>query len=88
MTEEYFENDGVSITLEWTQADLTDLTYSYHVVVVPSLPLNSYTSTSIQIKFPYNSPHNVSIVVSSCGQYNTAIFFKEVLYCELKFVWC
>ena len=85
LTEEYFENDGVSITLEWLQ---TDSTYSYHVAVVPNLPLNFSTSTSVQIKVPYNSPHNVSIVVSSCGQHNTTVFFKEVFYCELKFVWC
>ena len=79
LTKEYFENDGTSITLEWTR---TDSTYSYQVAVIPNLPLNFSTSTKVQIKFPYNSLHNVSVEASSCGQHNTTIFFKEVLYCE------
>ena len=83
MTEEYDnENGGVSITLEWAQIDST---YSYQVAVVPNLPLDFSTSTHVRIRVPYNSQHNVSIIVSSCGQHNATIFFKEVFYCEFNF---
>ena len=72
-----FQNDGATLTLEWNK---TDPTYSYQVTVIPNLPLNSSISTRVHIKVPYNSPHNVSIVVSSCGKHNTTFFFKEVHY--------
>ena len=81
LTEKYFEKDGVSITLEWTKMDST---YSYHIAVVPDLSLNFSTSTRAQIKVPYNSPHNVSVEVSSCRQYNATVFHREVFYCELN----
>ena len=86
MTEEYgIENDGVTITLEWAQINPT---YSYQVTVVPNLPLNFSTSTHVRIRVtvPYNSQHNVSIIASSCGKHNATVFFKEVFYCELKFI--
>ena len=83
MTEQHqFQNNGVTLTLKWNK---TDSTYSYQVTVVPNLPLNFSTSTRVHVKIPYNSAHNMSIVVSSCGKYNT-IFFKEVHYIG-KF-WC
>ena len=82
MTEEYDnKNDGVTITLEWEQINPT---YSYHVAVVPNLPLNFSTSTHVRVRVPYNTLHNVSIIVSSCGKYNATVFFKELSYCELK----
>ena len=82
LTKQYpFGKDGVILTLEWNK---TDSTYSYQVTVVPSLPLNFSTSSRVHIRVPYNSPHNVSVTVSSCGQHNTTIFFKKVFYCELK----
>ena len=65
LTRGILENDGVSVELEWNQSDQT---YSYHVAVVPDLPLNLSTSTRVQVKVPYNTPHNVSVEVSSCGQ--------------------
>ena len=82
LMEQYpFDKDGVILTLEWNK---TDPTYSYQVAVVPNLPLNFSTTSRVHIKVPYNSPHNVSVTVSSCGQHNTTIFFKEVSFCELK----
>ena len=75
------DGDGVFLTLEWIK---TDPTYSYQVAVVPNLPLNFSTSSRVHIKVPYNSPHNLSVTVSSCGKHNTTIFFKEVSYCELQ----
>ena len=82
LTEQYqFDKDGVILTLEW---DKTDSTYSYRVDVVPNLSLNFSTSSRVHIKALYNSPHNVSVMVSSCGKYSMIIFFKEVFYCELK----
>ena len=81
MTEQLFENGGVSVTLEWTH---TDSTYSYHIAVVPYLLLNFSTSTRVQMKVPYNSAYNVSVLASSCGQNIVTIFFKEVFYGELK----
>ena len=82
VTEQYqFQKDGITLTLEWNK---TDPTYSYQVAVIPNLPLNFSISTRVHIKVPYNSPHNVSITVSSCSQYNTTVFFEKVLYCELK----
>ena len=82
LTEQYqFDKDGVTLTLEWNK---TDSTYSYQVAVVPNLSLNFSTTSRVHIKVPYNSPHNVSVMVSSCGQHNTTIYFEEVFYCELK----
>jgi hypothetical protein len=82
LTEQYqFDKNGVILTLEWNK---TDSTYSYQVAVVPNLPLNFSTSSRVHVKVPYNSLHNVSVMVSSCGQHNTTIFFKEVSYCEIK----
>ena len=87
--QDQFQKDGVTLTLEWSK---TDPTYSYQVTIVPNLPLNFSTSTRVHIKVPYNSPHNVSLTVSSCEEHNTTVFFKKVCYCELKIwyikFWC
>ena len=80
---EHIKNDHVLMTLEWTQ---TDPTYSFHITVVLPLPVSFSTSTQVQIRASYNTAYNVSILVSSCGQYTVTAFFKEVFYGELKIV--
>ena len=78
---ETVKSDHILMTLEWTQ---NDLTYSFHITVVPPTPQVNYsTSTQVQIKVPYNVAYNMSILVSSCGQYNVTAFFKVVFYGEL-----
>ena len=72
--------------LEWIQ---NDVTYSFHIIVVPPLPqVNFSASTQAQIKVPYNVAYNVSLLVSSCGQYNVTAFVKEVFYGELLDIVC
>ena len=78
---ETIRSDYVLMTLLWT-----DPTYSYHVTVVPHLPVSYSTSTEAQIRASYNTTYNVSISVSSCGQYTVTAFFKEVFYGELIIV--
>ena len=71
---ETVKSDHILMTLEWTR---NDLTYSFHITVVPPTPQANYsTSTQAQIKVPYNVAYNVSILVSSCGQYNVTAFFN------------
>ena len=78
---ETVKSDHILMTLEWTR---NDLTYSFHIMVIPPTPRVNYsTSTQAQIKVSYNVGYNVSILVSSCGQYNVTAFFKVVFYGEL-----
>ena len=77
----HVRSDHILMTLEWTQNDLTS---SFHITVVPPLPqVNFSTSTQAQIRVPYNVVYNVSILVSSCGQYHVTAFYKEVFYGRL-----
>ena len=73
---ETIRSDYVIMTLEWTQ---TDPTYSYHITVVPHPPVSYSTSIEAQIRASYNTAYNVTISLSSCGQYTVTAFFKEVL---------
>ena len=51
--------------------------YSFHITVIPPTPQVDYsTSTQVQIKVPYYIAYNVSLLVSSCGQYNVTAFFN------------
>ena len=74
---ETVKSDHILMTLEWTR---NDLTYSLHIKVVSPAPQVNYSaSTQAQIIIAYN----VSLLVSSCGQYNMTTFFKVVFYGEL-----
>ena len=56
---EEFEEDGVIVTLEWTEINFA---YSYNVSLYPKLEITSIGKASVQLKVPYNDLHNVSIV--------------------------
>ena len=71
---EQFEKDGVTVTLEWTQEN------SYNFSVFPSLPIIFSGDANVQLKVPYNTVYNISLLVippNPCGQNDT---FFEVYY--------
>jgi hypothetical protein len=64
----YFGNDNFTVTLEWYQ--FSGETYS--VATVPQ-PVNmSFTgSTSVQLVMLFDTPYNVTITATLCGNRNT-----------------
>ena len=61
------ETDGVRVTLEWTQENrLLQTLYSYSISVNP-LVATLTEGTRVQLKVPYDTPYNVSILALLCG---------------------
>ena len=70
-----FGTDDVMLTLSWANES------SYNVSVIPYLPFVFLESASIQIRVPYNTLFNVSVIsIDPCGQ--NSVF--EIYYGELK----
>ena len=71
-----FGTDDVTITLERANEG------SSNVSVSPYLPFKILESTGIQLRVPYNTLYNVSVLrIDLCGQ-NYSVF--EIYYGELK----
>ena len=67
----------VTVTIEWT------LENSYNFSAFSSLPI-IFGNTSIQLKVPYNTAHNITVLATPldpCGQ-NSVISLYEVYYGE------
>ena len=72
-----FEDDGVTITLEW---DELNPLYSVFVTIAPETQVNISNSTA-QLIVAYNVMHNVSVMNSHlCEQNRVTIFSKEYYY--------
>ena len=72
---EVFGKDDVMVTLSLANES------SYNVRVIPYLPFVFLESASIQLRVPYNTPYNVSVLsIDLCGQ--NSVF--EIYYGELK----
>ena len=70
-----FGTDDVTLTLSWANES------SYNVRVIPYLPFVFLESASIQVRVPYNTLYNVSVLsIDLCGQ--NSVF--EIYYGELK----
>ena len=80
LTEE-FEQDGVTVTLEWTEENSL---YSYDVIVSPELDvmvINYFGRFSVRLKVPYNRLYNVSVAaMPPCQRNNMATFIGPSLY--------
>ena len=72
-----FEDDGVTITLEWDE--VTHPLYSVIVTVIPEAQMNASSSTAHLI-FAYNVMYNVSIMISHLCVQNNVTIFSEVYY--------
>ena len=60
---EEFGNDYIIVTLQWTNESF------YNITVGPYLPFMFLESTSVQLRVPYNTLYNVSILrIDPCGQ--------------------
>ena len=71
MLSEEFGKDGVIVTLEWTEENSL---YLYNVSVSPQLEVTFIGRVGIQLKVPYNSLYNVSVVaVPPCPHQNEIV---------------
>ena len=74
-----FENDGVTVILEW---DERNPLYSVNVTVsvIPELQVNISGSTA-QLRVTYNTVYNVSVIISPpCGRSSVAVFNQVYYY--------
>ena len=72
---EDFGIDEVTLTLQWANES------SYNITVSPYLSFKSSGSTSVQLRVPYNTLYNVSVLsIDPCRQ--NSVF--EIYYGELK----
>ena len=75
---EYYESDGVTVTLEWAEET------SLYINITPYLSFNFSGSTTVHFKVPYNIAYDIGVVTTPpnpCGQND--IHF-EVYYGELN----
>ena len=72
---ESLESDGVRVTLEWTQENMTMSFYSYSVSVRPQVPSFEFLKgTRVQMKVLYDTFYNVTFQV--CKQGITTAFVQ------------
>jgi hypothetical protein len=72
-----FENDNFTVTLEWSQFSGE----TYNVTTVPEAVNMSFTgSTSVQLVMLYDTPYNVTITATLCGNRNTMNFTTPYYY--------
>ena len=67
--------------LEWTQENSL---YSYYITVTPDMRLwiNGSANANLELRVPYNTLYNVSIVATPpCGQ-DTVTRSTELFYCK------
>ena len=67
--EEQFGIEMVTVVLEWTKEDHVQ----YNVTTFPHVPMWYINDTTVQLRVPYNIPHNVSVVATLCGRNATNI---------------
>jgi hypothetical protein len=73
----YFGNDNFTVTLEWYQ--FSGETYS--VAIAPEPVSTSFTgSTSVQLVMLYDTPYNVTITATLCGNRNTTNYTTLYYY--------
>ena len=76
-TRPVFDMDGVSVTLEW----IPEEGVSYDVAVYQGVDLRYTQRSTVALTVPYNTPTNVTITATSCGQNSeTAITSLELAY--------
>ena len=78
MNKEPCKDDGVTVTLEWTQGNPL---YTYHIDTVPQIPLMFSGNANVTLKISYNILYNVSILAEHlCGDSNATIFTQLFYY--------
>ena len=82
---EQFESDGVFILLEWIQEP------SLYVTVTPDMALwiNGSANVNLELRVPYNTLYNVSIVATPpCGQdtatHSIELFYRKFTYWQIE----
>ena len=76
-TRPVFEMEMVSVTLEW----MPEGGVSYKVSADHMVDLRYFQRTSVNLTVPYNTPTNVNITATSCGQNSeTAITSLQLAY--------
>ena len=71
---EHFWIRHVTVTVILESTDENNVPLSYNVSTTPVLDVIVTGSTNVQIIVPYNELHNLSIVVSLCGNKDTSIY--------------
>ena len=70
ISEEHFEADNITITVEWAQ----QVGVVYATTVLPMVPLMFIGSTSLRLTIPYNTEYNFSVeAVGPCRSNTTAV---------------
>ena len=64
---ELFGEDNVTISLEWTNS----IEIAYYINITPPVPIMHHGKTNASVTVLYNTPYNVSMVGSLCGQNST-----------------
>ena len=83
---EVFEEDNVTIFLEWAAENATDMIYN--VSIIPQVSITKLSDTSVELRVSYNAAYNLSIFATLCGR-NSAntvlkIYFGESLCPHLQ----
>ena len=63
---EVFEEDNVTIFLEWAAENATGVIYN--VSIIPRVPIIKLSDTSIELRVAYNTAYNLSIFATLCGR--------------------
>ena len=65
---ENLENDGIGVSLEWTQAE-NQTQYSYNISINQNVAETLTETTALQLVASYDTSYNVSILaIPQCGQ--------------------
>ena len=78
---EQLNKENVMVVLKLTEEIVSDssLSFSYHISIIPPLPIRFLGRTRAQITIPYNSHHNVTFVdTTPCKEDN--VTSSVVLY--------
>ena len=77
VTSEEFGADNITVTVEWTQQEGV----TYHIIVVPEIPMNFTGESSIQLILQYNINYNLSVKSVLPCQYqahsHVQLFYSE-----------
>ena len=76
--------DRIKVTLEWLSQE--NPFYSYHVEVLPSVPIIVHGNSSAMLELCYNILYNVSILAEYHCEDNQIIFNKQFYYCEFTLI--
>ena len=75
-----YDFDNLTVTVEWTQQVVNDVTYTPGVSPPPLIINESLSSQSLLLVLKYNTEYNLSVMANSCGVTATAI--KTLYYGE------